>query len=338
MWFPFSPVIQQLWNTLLCETVCVCDLNSNHLSWLLTQNSTHGKLPKPNETSDRVHDRFDFTPGPGVGFVLATNRAEALAFPSSAGLFIPTIGGCVTTQLLMPKSEVQRMGCPVLNLWLTCVMIWNKQKPTWRTLVFVCVYMLHNIIYNIGNVLFLHSHSLKSAFLTVSRCLDRFLGATCSPKLLVLTSQTLVFSTWTQFSVFKHVNEGWRQQKYRMPFKRWDGVNHTVEIYCIAMFHILWGLTQKIPPKKSYKYANGLDQMESDLEKAGWGREQCLGVKLYWKWYKTFGFGIECSVIFGCELWQSVIWTDFRPHLVFYLIAINMTVFFEIRIIFHKAI
>ena len=80
MWFPFTPVMQQLWNTLLCETVCVCDLNSNHSSRLLTQNSADGKLPRWNEKSDRVQDRFDFTPGPGVGFVLATNRTGAPAF------------------------------------------------------------------------------------------------------------------------------------------------------------------------------------------------------------------------------------------------------------------
>lgn len=87
-----------VWNCLR-----VCDLNSNHSFWLLTQNSIHGKLPKRNEKSNRVHDRFDFTPGPGVGSVLATNRTGAPAFPSSAVLFIPTFAGCVTTQHLNQK-------------------------------------------------------------------------------------------------------------------------------------------------------------------------------------------------------------------------------------------
>lgn len=117
MRFPFAPVMQQLWNTLLRETVCVCDLNSNHSSWLLTQNSAHGKLLERNEKSDRVQDRFDFTPGPGVGFVLATNRTETLAFPSSAVLFIPTFGGCVTNVIANAKIRgTHRKGMSTMQL------------------------------------------------------------------------------------------------------------------------------------------------------------------------------------------------------------------------------
>lgn len=101
-----------VWNCL-----CVCDLNSNHSFWLLTQNSIHGKLPKRNEKSNRVHDRFDFTPGPGVGSVLATNRTGAPTFPSSAVLFIPTFAGCVTTQYLNQKC---------IRIWCApCKFLWN---------------------------------------------------------------------------------------------------------------------------------------------------------------------------------------------------------------------
>lgn len=117
MRFPFAPVMQHLWNTLLRETVCVCDLNSNHSSWLLTQNSAHGKLPERNEKSDRVQDRFDFTPEPGVGFVLAANRTETLAFPSSAVLFIPTFGGYVTNIIANAKIRgTHRKGMSAMQL------------------------------------------------------------------------------------------------------------------------------------------------------------------------------------------------------------------------------
>lgn len=98
--------MQQLLNTLLREAVRVLDPSSNHSPQLLTQNSAHGKLPKQNERRDRVQDRFDFTPGPGVDFVLATNRVGAPTSPSRLRLFIPTLRGCVTALLLMLKSEV----------------------------------------------------------------------------------------------------------------------------------------------------------------------------------------------------------------------------------------
>ncbi|KAI4819213.1 hypothetical protein KUCAC02_004470, partial [Chaenocephalus aceratus] len=66
-------------------------------------NSAHGNLPMQNEKRDRVQDRFDFTPEPGVGFVLATNRTGAPAFR----IIYPRL-------YRRPKKQQKTYGCAIL--------------------------------------------------------------------------------------------------------------------------------------------------------------------------------------------------------------------------------